>query len=322
VTDADVVLGFIDPDGFLDGRMALDRQAADDAIAELANGLGLGVEETAAGIVRINSHSAATLIRQRTVEQGLDPRDFVLYAFGGAGPVHAFAFAEELGVAEVVIPLGNGASLLSAYGISASDVLRSFERECHIRAPFDPGELAAVLEPLEAEALQEMRDAGFAADDVILERVPILRYAEQFPQELPLTLPTGPLGEDACAELAGRFDAEYVRLYGEGARAVFQNVEIFTMRVDARVPLPFAGTIADAAATDGQRAVVSDETRPVFWPQEGQWVPTALHDGRTLAAGHRVVGPALVELPHTTVAVAAGQSLRRDHVDNLVLETA
>ena len=90
VTDADVVLGLVDPDGFLAGRMQLDRAAAERAVRSVAKPLGLSVEEAAAGIVHVNSQMAALLIRRRTLEQGLDPRDFVLYAFGGAGPVHAF----------------------------------------------------------------------------------------------------------------------------------------------------------------------------------------------------------------------------------------
>ena len=138
VTDADVVLGFIDPDRFLGSAMTLDKQRAVDAVQKLAEEAELSLEQAASGILRVNSHSAAILIRQRTIEQGLDPRDFALYAFGGAGPLHAFAFAQELDIDQVVIPMGNGASTLSAYGIAASDAMELFEEECTIREPFDP----------------------------------------------------------------------------------------------------------------------------------------------------------------------------------------
>jgi N-methylhydantoinase A len=327
VTDADVVLGLIDPERFLGGRMALDREAARAAVERLAGQLGLSVEETAAGIVRLNDHSAATLIRQRTIEQGLDPRDFVVYAFGGAGPVHAFGYAQELGVREVVVPLGNGASTLSAYGIAASDVMRPFERECRVRAPFDAGELAAIVASTEEEARTAMREAGFAEEDVVLEREVLMRYAEQFLAELPLALDGGQVDDQMCAALAERFDAEYVRLYGEGARAVFQAVEIFAVRITARVALGVtardgapSGPDADDAAPGV--AVVADETRSVFWPGAQAWIPTAVHDGASLPPGGTVAGPAIVELPHTTVAVADGQRLRRDARDNLVLSLA
>ena len=116
--------------------------------------LGLTVEETAAGILRINNMQAATMIRQQTLERGLDPRDFVLYAFGGAGPVHAFGYAAESGVRKVVVPLGNGASTLSAYGIASGDVVLYHELERSLLAPFDGAALAT--------AVAEVRDAALA----------------------------------------------------------------------------------------------------------------------------------------------------------------
>jgi N-methylhydantoinase A len=317
VTDADIVLGLIDPDMFLGGRMKLDRDAAARAVGRVAQPLGLSLEEAAAGIVEVNSFSAATLIRQRTIEQGLDPRDFVLYAFGGAGPVHAFAMATELGVQEVVIPLGNGASTLSAYGSAASDVVRAFEQECRLYAPFDSQQLMAVVADVEATALDATTAAGFDRETVELERTALMRYAEQFLQELPLELPAGALDADDAAGLADRFDAEYARLYGAGARAVFHAVEVFAIRVIARVPLGFA---TYTSGNDEQRdALVSERSRDVFWPAEREWLRTAVHTGATLAEGDFVHGPAVIELPHTAVSVAAGQRLRRDRLGNLAL---
>ena len=114
VTDADVVLGLLRPASFLDGRMPLDVEAARRVVGALAERLGLSIEETAAGIVEINNMRAASLVRQQTLERGRDPRDFVLYSYGGAGPLHAFGYAAEIGVRKVLIPLGNGASTLSA----------------------------------------------------------------------------------------------------------------------------------------------------------------------------------------------------------------
>lgn len=320
VTDADVVLGLIDPDAFLAGRMQLDPAAAEHAVRQVAERLGLTVEEAAAGIVHVNNQKAALLIRQRTVEQGLDPRDFVLYAFGGAGPVHAFGFAEELGVREVVIPLGDGASMLSAYGIAATDVVRSFEQECALRAPFDAEQLAAVVAAVEATAADAMQESGFDPAAVVFERAAVMRYAEQFLHDLPLPLASGPIDEEACEHLAQRFDDEYVRLYGEGARSIFQAVEIFGIRVSARVPLGFAPAALPRGERNGATgSVTSDRVRQVYWPEERAWVPTAVHDGLALRTGDALHGPAVVELPHTTVAVAANHRLRLDAVGNLVL---
>ena len=321
VTDADVVLGLIDPDAFLGGRMPLDRAAAERAVRSVGDPLGLSVEEAAAGIVHVNNQKAALLVRQRTVEQGLDPRDFVLYAFGGAGPVHAFGFAEALDVREVVVPLGDGASTLSAYGIAATDAVRTFEQQCSLLARFDPAAFAAVVAGVEAGALEAMRAAGFAADDVTFERVAVMRYAEQLLHDLPIALPAGEIDERACAQLAERFDEEYARLYGEGARSVFQAVEVFCVRVSARVALGFVPLPPGEHRTNGARRMVAGQrTRQVYWPEERAWVPTAVHDGAGLGAGDTLHGPAVVELPHTTVAVAARHRLTVDGAGNLVLD--
>lgn len=319
VTDADVVLGMIDPDNFLDGRMKLDRDASERAIRKLADQLDMSFEEAAAGIVHINNYSAATLIRQRTIEQGLDPRDFKLYAFGGAGPVHAFGYARELGVSEVVVPLGNGASTLSAFGIASSDVVRSFEKDVHARAPFDGASLTEEVSRLEREAEEETIKAGFKPDEIALERTVLMRYAEQYLQEIILPLPSGQIGPEQCRELEAEFDREYVRLFGEAARAVFQTVEIFAVRISVRVALGFA-PLGKPDLELGQLHLVDVErTRPVFWPQDMDWVPTAVHAGVELTEGATVQGPAIVELPHTGVAVAAGERLSRDGMGNLVL---
>jgi N-methylhydantoinase A len=321
VTDADVVLGLIDPQAFLGGRMALDASAARRAVESIAQPLGLSVEEAAAGIVHVNNQKAALLIRERTVEQGLDPRDFVLYAFGGAGPVHAFGFAEALGVPQVVVPLGNGASTLSAYGIAATDAARTFERQCAIFAPFDSDALDAVVADVERGATAAMESAGFEAGSVSFTRVAVMRYAEQFLHDLPIALPAGVIDAAACAALAQRFDEEYARLYGEGARAIFQAVEICGIRVTATVPLGLERqTGADHATNGARRMVAARDVRQVYWPEEHAWVPTAVHDGGTLSAGDTLHGPAVVELPHTTVAVGASHRVTVDSAGNLVLD--
>ena len=319
VTDADVVLGLLDPETFLAGRMALDAEAARRAVGTVAEPLGLSVEEAAAGIVHINNQKAALLIRQRTIEQGFDPRDFVLYVFGGAGPVHAFGFAEELGVRDVVIPLGNGASTLSAYGIAADDVMRTFERQCTLRAPFDADALAQTVATVESEAATAMCASGFAPDEVVFERIAEMRYAEQFLHDLPLALAEGPIDTAACEQLATRFDEEYARLYGEGARSIFQAVEIFAIRVRARVPLAFVPMSAASSRNGGTRTVASDRIRPVYWPDEHDWVPTAVHEGANLRPGDTINGPAVIELPYTTIAVAESNRVTLDAGGNYVL---
>jgi N-methylhydantoinase A len=311
VTDADVVLGFLSPDAFLGGGMHLDADAARKAVNKIAEPLELTTEETAAGILRVNNHAAATLIRQRTLEQGLDPRDFVVYAYGGAGPLHAWGFASELGCKQVVIPLGNGASTLSAYGIAAGDLVQHHEVECRARSPIKPEELQAAVDQAEQSAKQAMPD-----QQPQLSRVALMRYAEQLLQSVPVPIASGPIAEDTCAQLLKDFDAEYERQFGAFAKALFQAVEVFAVRVEARVPGEVRDVGAAAPADDAQPRA----HREVHWPEHGQ-LDTPIYDGATLGAGQQIDGPAVIELAYTTVPVAPGQRLTRDkETDNLLLD--
>jgi N-methylhydantoinase A len=311
VTDADVVLGLLSPDAFLGGGMHLDADAARRAIEAIADRLGLTVEQAAAGIVRVNSHAAATLIRQRTLEQGLDPRDFVVYAYGGAGPLHAFGFAAELGCKQVVVALGNGASTLSAYGIAAGDLVQHHEVECRARSPINPAELSAAVDQAEANARQAM-----PGSDPKLTRIALMRYAEQLLQSVPVPITSGPIAEATCRQLLADFDKEYERQFGAFAKALFQAVEVFAVRVEARVP----GDVTDIQSHAPAQPAAPKAERAVHWPDHGQLL-TPIYDGAALAAGQAIDGPAVIELAYTTVPIPPGQRLTHDQAtDNLLLD--
>jgi N-methylhydantoinase A len=271
--------------------MPLDRDAAVAAVGRLATRLDLTVEETAAGILRINNMRAATVIRQQTVERGHDPRDFVLYAYGGAGPVHAFGYAAESGVREAVIPLGGGASTLSAYGIASGDVVLHRELEGSLLAPFDGPALATAVAELRDAALVDLA-ATAVAGDAQVEIDALMRYREQLMHSL--EIPVSPAADGGT--LLADFDKEYVRRYGTGGTSLFQAVEVFALR--ARVSVPAGIPVA--------RPELSVSTEPartdVYWPGHGR-AATDLYRG---APADMITGPALVELAHTTVAVPPG----------------
>jgi len=271
-----VVLGLLRPDSFLAGRMPLDETAARAAIGRLADALGLGPEEAAAGILKVNNLRAATLIRQQTLERGLDPRDFVLYAYGGAGPVHAFGYAAEIGVAEVLIPLGNGASTLSAYGIAAGDVARFVEVETTLRTPFDDAALRRAVAGAVGRARQAMVDAGVTAEPQV-DVWALMRYQEQLMHALEV-----PVAADAGAgRLVERFLQEYAQRYGHAAASAFQAAEVFALRCRARVPGP--GRPEMPSLVTG--ATGAADTVAVFWPDAGERLDTAVYDGtRALVA--------------------------------------
>jgi N-methylhydantoinase A len=162
VTDADVVLGTINPDNFLGGRIKLDRKKAVEAVQRIADPLKLSLMEAASGIARIAEFKMADIIRKMTVEKGLDPRDFVLFAFGGAGPAHAGVFAYELGVQKVVIPQKQIASAWCAFGAASADILHVYEQVDIQPSPFDATRVNGALDTLQKKANEQMDRDGIA----------------------------------------------------------------------------------------------------------------------------------------------------------------
>ncbi len=319
VTDADVVLGLLSAENFLGGRMPLDRDAAVRAVGALGKQVGLEPEEAAAGILRINNAKAAELIRQQTVIRGYDPRDFIVYAYGGAGPLHAFNYARELGVKGVVIPLGNGASTLSAYGCATSNLVRYFESEQMCFYPFPLGELNEQIALLEAEAQKSLDEMGNTAEDVSLERFGLMRYRGQWLHNLQMRLPAGTLGSLEVEQVVNDFRSTYDKLYGSGAGQVSQGVELFTLRIRAiaRLRRPKQASCGESVMEIAAAAHLG--ARRIFWPDQMAEIESQVFDGRYLRFGNCVTGPAVVELPYTSIPVGKGQALNVDAYGNLVL---
>src|SRR5262245_28945245 len=206
VTDAQLVLGYLDPDNFAGGRMKLDRQAAFTAVEELGKKIGLTALEAAAGICRIVELHMADVIRKVTVEKGFDPRDFVLFAFGGAGPAHACVFAAELGVKKVVVPQRKAASTWCAFGAAAADVLHIFEHTEIMQTPVDAARINRSISDLEAKAKALMSEEGIAAGRQRFEFSLDVRHRGQI-NEVEILLP--------WVRVPGQYEASLRKLFVE-----------------------------------------------------------------------------------------------------------
>jgi N-methylhydantoinase A len=305
VTDADLLLGYLNPEGLLGGSLALRRDLAEKAVEEhVAEPLGMSIEEAAAGIARVVDAQMADCMRQKTIEAGHDPRRFVAFAYGGAGPLHCGQYARDLGVEKVLIPLGNVASVFSAFGIGASPVRHVEEMTVPLPEPFTRAQLETRFAPLEETVREKLESSGFSGDSQSIERFADMKFRGQF-YELELGF-----GADALPEattIVEQFHERYDQVYGKGAGVRSAGVEVVNIRVVGEgfpdgLALPTAGE-EDAGPP---RPVAS---RRMHWPTSGEWSEAPVYSSAALTSGTSLEGPLVVEGTHTSVVVHPGDRL-------------
>jgi N-methylhydantoinase A len=318
VTDAQLVLGYLDPDNFAGGRMKLNRKNAEDAIAKVAKQLGMKTLECAAGICRIVELQMADVIRKVTVEKGFDPREFVLFAFGGAGPAHAGVFARELGVRKVVVPQRKAASTWCAFGAAAADVLHIFEHTEIMPTPVPASRVNAILNSLESNAKAVMTSEGIAEGRQRFEFSLDVRHKGQI-NEVEVLLESPRLKSDYESQLRKRFVERYEQLYGRGSALAGAQLEIVVCRLRARALTPRPRLVSSKKGTKRIPAKAVLKKREIYWPDLGGHRPTPVYDGDRLVIGNQIKGPAIVETADTTVVVHPRATLRLDPLGNFEL---
>jgi N-methylhydantoinase A len=321
LTDANLLLGYLNPDFFLGGEMSLDQAAAERAaIHSVGAGLGLDATRTAWGIHEIINEDVARAFRMHASELGIDYRGCTMVGFGGSGPLHALRIARKLRIPRVVLP--SGAGVLSAVGLLISplsfETLRSYRVKLEA---LDIATLGAVLGPLSEQACQVLADAGLAQSDIRVERRLEMRFMGQG-HELEVTLPDG---DDvaALAALPGLFAERYRQLYSE----VMPDAppEIVNWKVEAIGPRP---RLADSYRIVADAVQASDVvgarkgTRRAYFEELGGFVDCPVYDRYRLPTGEDVVGPALVEERESTCVIGAGDLVRADSRGNLIAEIA
>jgi N-methylhydantoinase A len=315
VTDADLVLGYINPDYFLGGKFKLDRALAEKAIEEkVARPLGMSVRDAASGIIEIVNQHMSDLIRKMTIERGYDPRDFVVYGFGGAGPLHSGAFGRELGVREVIFPLGNIASAFSALGLAVSDVSTMTRLSDLTLAPFDPDKFTADFERLEAEAIQRLAVGGAKRSNVELQRIVELRYKGQVHQ-VDANVPAGKLTSAMLDRVIEEFERRYEQLFGRGSGFREAGVELVTYRVIGSMHIQDA-LLKEEEAGSSDSGIARIGKEKIYWREVGKEVETNIY-GDGLKAGIVIEGPAIIRFDTTTGLIHPGQRARIDGFGNV-----
>jgi len=303
VTDADFLLGYLNPDYFAGGEVTVDVAAARAAVERLAARVGLSPTETAWGIHDVVNENMAGAARVHVAERGRDPRDYALLCTGGAGPVHAYYVARKLGLARVICPPSAGVA--SALGLLVAPARVDRVATVGVRLDRDDvADLEAAFRRLEDEARAVLADTGLALESATVRRLADGRFLGQG-FDLVVTLPDGPYeaGEATRRRLSAAFEAAYREKFSLTPPDV--PVEFINVRIAVRAPV--AGTdVVVKGPIGGDAAGAGKGTRPAYFPEAGGFVPTAVYDRDRLRAGDELNGPAVIEEEGSTLVVGPG----------------
>ncbi len=309
VTDADLLLGVLDPQRFLNGRMILDVDRARAAMQPIADELFHGdVTAAASGVRQVVDSHMGDLIRKATLERGFDPREFSVIAYGGAGPVHAASYTRAAGSAHLVIPYT--ATVFSAHGIVVSDAIKIAQRSVPSDHTSNEEEILALYDELNAVARAEMLAQGIDEREIITRYWADMRYERQLHDvrvELSTERPT-------LSELHRTFEEKYALLYGASAAAFGARSEVIRVGVEAVSPNDLPLLSAGDLGADPEPI----EERDVFWPELGEWISTSIYDLTEAEVSElEIPGPAIINQPATSVVVPPNAAARVDRHRNV-----
>lgn len=318
VTDANLVLGRINPDYFVGGKMRLDKQFAQTAVSDLASRLKMSTLDAAAGIVRIANANMLSALQLVSVQRGFDPRDFVLVAFGGAGPLHANEIARLAGMRRVLVPMSPG--LTSALGLLVSDVRYEFQRT--LIQPLQRADWTTInttLCDLESHARSTLAADGIAASEQRIVRMAEMRYIGQS-FELRVALPDGKLGPDQVLALRDSFYAAHRQAYGYATDQA--EPEFVTLRVTGigKVIKPQTPQLATRKRGAGSQQAIKEHRDVMVDAETRALMSITVYDRYALLAGDELVGPAIVEEMDSTTFVCDGDVASVDEHGNLLIE--
>lgn len=315
VTDANVVLQVLNPTHLLNGRMAIDQAAAEAAIGKLADKLGLGVMETAQGIISVVIANMAKAIRVISVERGYDPRDYVMLGFGGAGPIHASRLARELDIPRLVIPKYPG--IMCALGLLLTDLRTNLSLTRLLQLSEDGApKIESGFAGLEERGREWFEQEAIPGERRSLIRSIDMRYGGQG-YELTVPCPAGAIDAAALVKLRKEFERIHHQVYGYIAAE--EPVQVTTLRIEAVGLVPKADLKAYPPATDTSNAAITNR-REVWLPETGGFTQCPIYDRALLGPGHSVAGPAIIDQMDSTTLVLPGQTATVDAYLNLILE--
>lgn len=308
VTDANLLIGFIDPDYFLGGKLTLDVELARTAMTPIAEALDMTVEEAAAGAIHVVENQMAELLQKMSLEQGYDPRRFTVLAYGGAASLHATAYARHLGATDVIVPGSNVASVWSAYGIGSSDPGMVMEASLLLTEPIRADQVLEPIEQLRGDAVRALAGQGWDTTRAVFDVSIDVKFKGQLHViEVPLYESISQDDELVIEldSLFAGFEARYEQKYGPGTGFRDAGFAVDAVRLNSRVPLP---TPEMHATTGNGGGSVQKGTREVYWPHLRRRRAVPVYDGTATAAAD---GPAILEFPFTSIVLRDGDRLAK-----------
>ncbi|RQG94824.1 hydantoinase/oxoprolinase family protein [Natrarchaeobius chitinivorans] len=318
VTDVDLIQGYFSPEHFLGGEKEMDPDAAYDAFEEqIADPLGKSVTDAAADIYKLINSMIADLLREMTVEKGIDPRTFTLVSIGGAAGMHATSYARELDIPEVLIPYT--ASVNSALGLLSTDVTHEHIDVRQIEPPFDPDEINGIFADLEETARDKLAREGFDEDEADIERSISMRYQRQVHELLTPVETTGPLNSADVDEVVEQFETLYEQRYGKGSAFKEGGIEMTEFRVRGIGPLE-TPDLDEKAITDSSAEHARIGTKEMHFEAAGGRIDAGLYDFEALEPGDEIREPGVILTPVTTIVLNPGDVARMDRYQNIEIQ--
>ncbi|MDP6173722.1 MAG: hydantoinase/oxoprolinase family protein, partial [Rhodospirillales bacterium] len=319
VTDVNLLLGYMDDEAVLGGVMKLDRPAAERAMDEVAEKFGRDRIATAAGAFRIVNAHMADLIRRTSIDRGRDPREFVLFAYGGAGALHIAYLARDLGISRIYVP--SFATVFSAMGMLVGGILHSAERSCLLQAPLSEAEgdsLSSMMVELEGGL-----SALFDAEEIELDarrydRFVHMKYRLQ-PGSLAVPVSTLPGEEGEPQDLRADFEALYTQIYGPNAAFAQSEVEIVKAQIEGSCAtvVPSLAPLSMGDQSDPGAALKT--MRQIYFLEAGDFEATPVYDGSLLRPGMKLTGPAIVERVGDSILLPEFTEANVDAYENVII---
>lgn len=303
VTDANLALGYLEPNAVLGGSVTLDKKKAEKALQQhIAKPLDISLQDAAYGVSAIVNQNMANAIRRITIEKGYDPRDFALICAGGAAGMHIISLAEEMGIKTVLVP--KIASCLCAFGQIISDIKYNYlaTQMMIMSTSANLDKLNKKLEELEQQGIQKLLEDGFSESDIIIERTMEMRYIGQV-HECNVLIPNGHIDAKKAQVILDRFHRRHNELYTYDeldSKVELVNIEVSVMGKISKPQLP---TLAPQLEGINQ---AQTGTRSMLFDRQKGWVKTPIYDGEKFGAGALITGRALIQEPTTTLVIKSG----------------